>query len=231
MELIESLGIKEVKLSIGIDKRQKDKKLFYRLVAENSREKMTEMYILNIYFINFFKENPEKIKKAYLEVQEKYGFSDESKSAFSFIAETIKSLFFDYIIEKNLESDILKDIKKSLNVPTDFIVKQAKSPFAIQREKENTENDYIAVLYMLKESNLDSRKNALNLQVHNAILKAGTTSISNTINVVKLNSNLMDILGFSEVEKDIIKKKNGILRIQTTTSNPTLRGAYEIINI
>ena len=231
MELIETLGIKEPKLNIGIDKRHKDKKLFYRIVAENSREKMTEMYILNMYFIKFFKENPKKIKEAYFDIQEKYGFNDESESAFEFIADAIKNLFFDYLIEEKLEEDILKDIKKSLCIPTSFNIKQTKSPFAIQREEENTTKDYIAVLYTSKESNLETRKNALNLQVHNAILKAGISDISNTVNVVKLSSNLMDILGFSETEKDIIKKKNGILRIQTTASNPTLRGAYEIINI
>ena len=234
MDLIETLGIEDLRVEIFLDKRRKDKKKYYRITAKNSQEKADELYILNSYFISFLSSNAEEVQTAVKVAFKRFCIKDSDTKASKYILNTIKHLFYDYLLDNKIEDAILDDFHRSVNIPKKFCLINAKSPHALQETSEMAASKYILVLYILNTCDLDTKSRAIFLQVHRSIIQSGiteTNNISNTINIVKLSQRLLDIYNpLSMSCKNIILQNNGILRIQTRI-NPAVRGVYEIVNL
>jgi len=232
MDIIQELGVENLKVVSYYteDKKTKKRKLAFKLTTDNPVQKYPELFILNKFFLQMQKQEAENIKIEIFKINEQLDLDPNEEVEISFFEQPLKSLFLDYIGQKEIESKIRAEINLHKNSPKVFVIKENKSPFGVQITEKNAMDNITLMLYISKKSDLLLKKELFS-QVHTAILKSGIDSVQDvtTIYVTKLEDNMLDVLSISAYGKEIIKAGNGILYI--LPRNMKLRGIYEIINI
>jgi len=231
MDIIQELGIENLKIVSYYTKGTKTEKskLAFRVTADNPMQKYPELFILNAHFLKMQKKEAENIRIEFSKVQDRLDLEPNEKAELSFFEQSLRSLFLDYIYKKEIANEIKAELELHKCLPREFPIRNNKSPFGVQITEKNAKDDVTLALYTSKNSNLDSKKELLFSQVRTALIKSKVICATYTINLTKLENNMLDILSISAYGKDIIKEGGGILYV--LTHDKKLKGMYEIVNL
>ena len=227
MDTLKDLNINDFEIKFY---KKDNGKLDLRISLDRIEKRYAESLVLNYFFTIMRKRKKDDIEIILMKIEDSLG---GDKIEVSYFLQAIKNLFIDFINQKDIRSNILKEVQRFKSCQCSFVFIKHNNPFGIQVKNKEKNAKIILALYVLKDSNLIKRTNLIILQIKSVIFKSGLP-MKGTYNIytIPIKEDLISHLNISLFGKQKIKEGGGILYLFKRNKNKIgVEGVYEVANI